>query len=127
MELQRWTNPHQPQTLQIGVFLLYIRAVFAILPFTDTTYDYWGPLASAIAAVVMVLGGLGIANEKRWGYRLAVGISALGVLPLVLWLIEEGPGVLVDFNFVIFAIFPIAQLIVLLHPMSREHQRIWFT
>ena len=29
--MRQWTNPSQPQTLQIAVFLLYINAVFALL------------------------------------------------------------------------------------------------
>lgn len=126
MELQRWTNPHQPQTLQIGVFLMYIRAVFVLLPGFLTTYSYWAQPVPVVAAVALVLGGLGIANNKRWGYRLAVVVTALGVYPLLRWLIEIGPRALVDFDFVILALFPVAQLIVLLHPLSREHQRIWF-
>ena len=31
MALTRWTNPSLPQTLQIGMFLLYIEAVFGVL------------------------------------------------------------------------------------------------
>ncbi len=127
MELQRWTNPHQPQTLQIGVFLMYIRAVFVLLPGFGTTYNYWAQPIPVIAAAALVLGGLGTANEKRWGYRLAVAVTAIGLYPLVRWLIDIGPEILIDFDYVVFAIFPIAQLIVLLHPMSREHQRIWFS
>lgn len=126
MELQRWTNPHQPQTLQIGVFLMYIRAVFVVLPGFLTTYDYWAQPIPILAAAGLVLGGLGTANNKRWGYRLAVGVTALGVYPLARWLIDVGPRAVVDFDFVLIALFPVAQLIVLLHPLSRNHQRIWF-
>ena len=127
MELHRWTNPHQPQTLQIAVFLMYIRAVFALIPGIGTTYSFWDQPVPVLAAAALVLGGLGIANSRRWGYRLAVAVTALGVYPIVRWFLELGVEVLVDFDFVVYAIFPIAQLIVLLHPMSREHQRIWFT
>src|SRR5437762_895098 len=31
MQTARWTNPSQPQTLVIAVFLLYINAAFAVL------------------------------------------------------------------------------------------------
>jgi hypothetical protein len=31
MAMRQWTNPSQPQTLQIAVFLLYMNAVFALL------------------------------------------------------------------------------------------------
>lgn len=105
---------------------MYIRAAFVLIPGFATTYSYWSQPIPALAAAMLVLGGLGTANGKRWGYRLAVGVTAVGVYPLVRWLIEFGPEMLVDFEFVLFAIFPIAQLVVLLHPISREYQRIWF-
>ncbi|MDZ7677168.1 MAG: hypothetical protein U5K29_01295 [Acidimicrobiales bacterium] len=127
METRRWTNPHQPQTLQIAVLLLYIRAVLGLL-LGGTVYQfYWGFEVNLLASIAMVAGGLGIANEKRWGYRLAVGITVLGLFPLVAWLWDFGPSILGEFRFVTIALFPIAQVVLLLHPLSRQHQRIWFT
>ncbi len=109
----RWTNPHQPQTLQISVLLLYFRAVFAVL----TGFAGVGILL----AVAMGAGAFGIANEKKWGYILAVAAS---VLP-VLWDIR----VLLASNLtvgLISLLFDGALLALLLHPMSRDYQRIWF-
>ena len=128
MELRRWFNPHQPQTLQTAVFLLYIRAVLAILPITSSTYGrYWGDGVAVIAGLVMALSALGIANDKRWGWRLAIAVTVVGIYPLVIWLIRLGPGVLGELDFLLLALWPTAQLALLLHPMSRDHQRIWFT
>src|SRR2546423_1401107 len=64
-EPRRWTNPSQPQTLQIAVFLLYINAFFALL----------GGLFSPIGLLLVAGGvgaGFGIANERKWGYGLGL-------------------------------------------------------
>jgi hypothetical protein len=126
MELRRWTNPHQPQTLQISVFLLYIRAAFAIVT-QWSIYSYWGLFGNLLAAAAMVFGGLGIANEKRWGYRLAVAVTALGIYVLIRVISIEGLSILFDLRFILLALMPAAQFALLLHPMSRQHQRVWFT
>lgn len=126
METRRWTNPHQPQTLQIAVILLYIRAALGLLLGGTTFAWYWGPGINILACIAMVVGAFGIANEKRWGYRLAVGVTLLGLLPLVAILVSD-PGVIGNVNFFLLALFPAAQAALLLHPMSRQHQRIWFT
>lgn len=115
METRRWTNPSQPQTLQIAVILLYLDAVFGII---------YGAAFNAIG-LVFVLGaaaaGFGIANERRWGYLLGVGIS---LLPFVLRLVL-GAGI-VGGSFINF-MFEIALVALLLHPQSRDYQRIWFS
>lgn len=126
METRRWTNPHQPQTLQIAVILLYISAVFAlILP--PSIYSYFGATANIAAAIAMAAGAFGIANEKRWGYQLAVGVTGLGLLILALIALREGPGIILDVGYLLLALFPVARFLLLVHPMSRQHQKIWFS
>lgn len=101
---------------------MYIRAAFAAL------FGYifaWFPLG-LIVVVAMVAGGYGIANERKWGYRLAVAVSVLALVPYVLVLAVDGLGALFDLNIIIFAMFPIAQFALLVHPQSRDYQRIWF-
>lgn len=117
---QRWTNPSHPQTLQIAVFLLYASAVFSVLYGTVFT-----PLGFLIAAGT-VFGGLGIANDKRWGYNLALVISVLGLLPFVILAASDGVTELLDPFVLIAMVFPVARFALLVHPMSREYQRIWF-
>jgi hypothetical protein len=113
METRRWTNPTQPQTLQIAVFLLYFDAFFAL-------FGGFGVLAIAVCGG-SAGAGYGIANDRRWGYtlglvmaffpfafRLALGMSMLG--------------------FSLFNLmFEIALVALLLHPQSRDYQRIWFS
>ena len=118
METRRWTNPSQPQTLQIAVFLLYFRAFFGVL----------GGLFGGAALLVLIGAGLaaaayGIANEKRWGYSLGVAAS---FAPAALRVLSGGPGELFSVN-PITLLFEIALIALLLHPQSRDYQRIWFS
>ncbi len=115
MEEFRWVNPHQPQTLYMGVILSYIQGVFAIL-----NYPILGPWAFVIL-VGLVGGGFGIANEKKWGYILAVATAVLQVAVVV------GRGAsLGNVSVLIELGFDVALVVLLAHPMSRSYQRIWF-
>ncbi len=121
MEGRRWLNQTQPQTLQIGVMLLYVNAALGLLSLII------GGAAGLFGIVIIaaeVLGGYGIANERKWGY--IVGVAA-AFLPLVLLIlaIVAGASVVLGLG-VIGVIFQIALVALLLHPQSREYQRIWF-
>jgi hypothetical protein len=121
MEGRRWLNQTQPQTLQIGVMLLYVNAALGLLSLII------GGAAGLFGIVIIaaeVAGGYGIANERKWGY--IVGVAA-AFLPLVLLIlaIVAGASVVLGLG-VIGIIFQIALVALLLHPQSREYQRIWF-
>jgi hypothetical protein len=122
METRRWTNPTQPQTLQIAVFLLYIEAVFGVL--FGQVFAFF-PLG-LLLVVGQAAGGFGIANERKWGYWLAVAIATLGLLPIVFAVVGDGVGAIFSISFIISMLFPVALFALLLHPMSRDYQRIWF-
>ncbi|HEY6532250.1 MAG TPA: hypothetical protein VIY72_08100 [Acidimicrobiales bacterium] len=122
METRRWTNPTQPQTLQIAVLLLYINAVFGVL-FGQIFVLF--PLGLALT-IGQAAGGFGIANERKWGYWLAVSVATLGLLPGVVTIAADGVGSVLDIGFLIGMMFPVALFALLLHPMSRDYQRIWF-
>jgi uncharacterized membrane-anchored protein YitT (DUF2179 family) len=116
METRRWTNPTQPQTLQIAVFLLYFNAVF---------YALFGGFRSPFGLAFIAgsaAGGFGIANEKRWGYNLGLVMS---FLPFVLRIAFGGVGAIFGAS-IINTMFEIALVALLLHPQSREYQKIWF-
>ncbi len=100
----------QPQTLQGAQFLLYLNAAFGLIYFLTRQDVLWlVPIVGAGAA-------FGIANEKRWGWYLGVGVS-------VLWLVIE----LVYFRFNIISIlFSVLLVVLLVHPMTRNYQKIWF-
>ena len=122
MEQKRWTNPSQPQTLQIAVFLLYANAVFGLLGFS-VLFAY-GPLLGLLSVVAYGASGFGIANERRWGYTLGVVVAALSVLAL---LSLFGLFDVLLSGAVITLLFDVALVALLLHPMSRDYQRIWFS
>ncbi|QGG95518.1 hypothetical protein [Actinomarinicola tropica] len=130
METRRWTNPHQPQTLQVAVILLYISAVFQLI-FPSWLYASFGArlgaaaLVSLLAAAAMGAGAFGIANDRKWGYNLAVAVTGVGVFELLIQLSGDLSRI-VSPSFLLLALFPVARFALLVHPMSRQHQRIWF-
>ncbi len=111
----KWVNPHQPQTLYMGVILCYIQGVFAIL-----SYPTFGPWVFVIL-LGLVGGGFGIANEKKWGYLLAVATAVLQV-----GVVLAIGGSLGHLSVLIELGFDVALVVLLTHPMSRSYQRIWF-
>lgn len=117
METGRWLNPRQPQTLQIAVFLFYFDAVFIAL-----RGGLFAPLG--IVFIAAYIGAAwGIVNERRWGYGLAIAVAAFGLLPYVLF-VSRGGNILGGDP--LGLMFAIAKVALLLHPMSRSYQRIWF-
>lgn len=100
----------------MAVILLYISAAFDVL-----FGGFANPLLLLLAAG-NVAAGYGIANERKWGYFLGVGVAGLAVLPYVFWLVAGG----LSTTLIISAMFPVAMLALLLHPQSRDYQRIWF-
>lgn len=114
MNERRFVNQHQPQTLLMGTVLCYIQAFFLLLSLSG---------AGILFAAGLGFGGYGIANEKRWGYGLATGTA---VLVVFLVLAFAGADVL-EFPLVLSFLFDVALVALLLHPQSREYQRIWFS
>jgi hypothetical protein len=97
--------------------LLYINAVFWLL------YLFEGAGLFGILAVGAIFAGLGIANEKRAGYWGGVAVASLNFLFLVLVLVGDGAANIFLFINILFAA---ALLALLLHPVSRSYQKIWF-
>jgi hypothetical protein len=117
METTRWTNPTQPQTLQSSVILLYVNAAFGIL------FGGIGLLPLALAAG-RVAGGWGCANERKWGYQLALAVA---ILPFAVLTLLGLDAIVSNFFAVLLSVaFDIVLLVLLLHPETRSYQRIWF-
>ncbi|MFZ0667306.1 MAG: hypothetical protein WAM97_16250 [Acidimicrobiales bacterium] len=113
MNRRKWFDSSQPQTLQIAVILLYINAVFGVI-------DAFGSLY-LLPILLEGLCGFGIANEKRIGYIGAIILSAVfAVLALTIFVIFGGFGALLN------VLFSVALVALLVHPMSRDYQKIWF-
>ena len=109
METRRWTNPSQPQTLQIAVFLFYINAFFGVV------YKMFTVPIGLLWIIGCIAAGFAIANERRWGYVAGIVVAAVGLLQGF-----YGGGV-------IGLMIGIALIALLLHPQSRDYQRIWFS
>lgn len=111
---RRWFPAHQPQTLQIAVALLYWNAVLSLL--FGLIQGGLGRL-SLVLMVFEVIGGFGVANEKKWGYWVAV---AAAFLPFALLAAGYfGASILT-------LLFEVALVALLLHPQSRSYYKIWF-
>jgi hypothetical protein len=118
METTRWTNPTQPQTLQSSVILLYLTAVI------DVVFGGLGAIV-LILGVGRVAAGWGCANERKWGYQLAVAVAALPFV--LLFLLNSVDDIADNLGRVLISFaFDILLLALLLHPQSRSYQRIWF-
>jgi len=133
MQTRRWLNPSLAQTLQIAVFLLYITGGFALLFGLDLGSLYFVARAHLwqlrdVIRIVVALGsvaaGYGIANERKWAYYLGIALAALPLVGDLLLCIDNHVSPLkLD---LITLIFQIGMFVLLIHPQSRDYQRVWF-
>ena len=116
---QRFFDQSQPQTLQIATFLLYLQAALLVLSFA-----IFSPLGLLLVAAYAG-GAYGMANGKKWGYALAVAVAVLGLAYLIIH--DRGSIDVLIRRDTLELMFSVALLALLLHPQSREYQRIWFS
>ena len=128
MTARTFVNPRQPQTLYISQVSLYITAVSALLFGASTGIIESLPIEYLVAFFLTIgaaLGAYGIANSRKWGYRLGVAAAiAPFVVRLEIWR-RVSLGEMIGWN-PIGLMFDIAILVALLHVESRNYQRIWF-
>jgi len=117
MAQHQWLDRTQPQTLQNAVILCYIDAGLGLL----SGLLGGGAGLFLLLAVLLGVGGFGVANEKRWGYWVAVVVGILVLLDALLVMVLA-PGL----SPVLSLLFAGVLVALLLHPMSRSYQRIWF-
>jgi len=108
---RRWINRMHPQTLASATMLLYIEGVFNLVR-GQTLF---------LVGIAMFPAAWAIANDKRWGWRLGVGAAAVAILIRLAWY-----GLTSPLSLAFALLFPVVLLALLVHPQSREHQRIWF-
>jgi hypothetical protein len=111
----QWLDKSHPQTLLSANMLLYF---FAGLWILEALLGVGNPFFGLLA-IPAIFAGLGIANEKKLGYWGGVAVAVVDVL---FWLWNLAPAV----NIVINLIFAAALVALLVHPMSRSYERIWF-
>jgi len=115
----QWLDRSQPQTLLYATMLLYFDAAWWVLMLLIGSSAFYFPLL----AIPAVLSGLGIANDKKLGYWGGIVVAALNVLMLLdLLYVLRGQAI----TFIISLIFGVALMALLLHPASRNYQKIWF-
>ena len=119
----KWLDRTQPQTLYIATLLMYINGGLSLIFIgTYRNVSLFGVhdgllLLELVLIAGQIGGGLGLANEKKWGYVLAVA-TAVVLLAATLFAFTGGS--------LITLIFQVALVALLLHPQSREYRRIWF-
>lgn len=120
--MNQWLNRSHPQTLQAGVILGYISAVFGLL-------GVGGRFFLLIVYLGLGAGAFATANNKRWGYLLlavcAVLAATFQILPLVISITRADAleSILWRLN---ATVFPTALAVAVLHLQSREYQKVWF-
>jgi hypothetical protein len=113
-EQMKFLNQGQPQTLWGATLLLYVNAAFGLL-------RVFSPIG-LLFVVALAAGGFGIANEKKWGFALGVAGAVLQLALFVLVL----RGEVFEFPYILTLMFDGLLVALLLHPESRDYQRIWF-
>ncbi|MSW99742.1 MAG: hypothetical protein F2694_08990 [Actinobacteria bacterium] len=140
MSKRRWYNPNVPQTLGIAQMLLYLDAfwlVLAVLFGSQETEIGSGGLIGMLLGVggiaAYVYGASGIANGEKRGYQVAVFASFLPLIRRVVLVVLAGASIAGNLSFIFLAgnvlnvMFEYALIGLLLHPMSRNHEKAYFS
>lgn len=112
----RWVDRTHPQTLYIATIFLYINAAFSLLGLIGIGASIF-ELFYLLYTAALVASGLGIANDKKLAYYLAIVVAVVPIAGLFLGIFGGG---------IINLIFEIALVVLLLHPRTREYVRLWF-
>jgi len=136
---RKWFDRMQPQTMQIATWLLYLNGFFALISFMDNR-DWigyarvdkgaFGTIIGILVVGSFIGGGFLMANDRKIGYKLAL-VAAFSPFALRIWVLWSYPGFSaidkITDNDTIGFIFEVALCGLLLHPQSREHQRLWYS
>lgn len=139
LDPRKWFDRVQPQTMQIATWLLYLNGFFALIGFMDKSdwigfaradKGLLGSLVGLLVVASFIGGGFLMANDRKLGYKLAL-VAAFSPFALRIWILGSFPG----YNIIdkitgkdtIGFIFEAALCALLLHPQSREHQRVWYS
>ena len=149
--MRRWVNPSQPDLLQIATFLGYFRGGFILLlgldfqfvvfPLSDVEVSGRGELSVTnwllrLGLPVLLIGGAYLMTQgRKIGWTMLLVGAALPVLGRLLLafgiylndsIANDVFGAESPFDYdVIGLIFEVALVALLLHPRSREYEKIW--
>jgi len=138
LDWRRWFDRMLPQTLQIGLWILYIEGAFALLGWLDGANDIYGlsrligglgGIIAPLAVAAHALGGVLMANGRRLGWYVAL-FAAFSPLILRTLIALRGTGLgltwIVTQDSLVNFVFEAALVALLLHPQSRNHAKAWF-
>lgn len=109
----RLYNRSLPQMLNTAQLLLYLNAVL------DLVFGFGG--LGILLPLVEAVGAFGLANEKKWGYWVAlVGAS----VPVLIYLLYISKGLF--FAGLVTILVRGIVVAFLIHPSSREYKRYYF-
>jgi len=143
-----WLNRSQPQTLYSAVLLCYFFAALLLLSGTrvdsqlardifegivslfasDRTAAELGdsiipPAVTVLLIGAFVAGGAGTAKGRRGGQWRCAGAAVYAGVATRGW----GARTSVELGVILRLMFRGLLLVLLFHPMSRSHRRVWFT
>jgi len=81
------------------------------------------PAITVLLAGAYVAGGAGTANERRWGHWLCSAAAIYAAIATLWW----GARTSFELGVIMRLMFDALLLVLLYHPMSRSHRRVWFT
>lgn len=109
-----------PQTLSMAVTLGYLGIAISVISGT------WLHPIGLLGVLLSFGATLGIANDKKVAWYVAVGLSSLGMLAVVAYVLISRGGALFNLDFLIGIAFPVAYFALLIHPISRSYVKTWF-
>jgi len=116
MDDRRFFNQQLPQMLQGAILFSYLNGAFSLLNLVT------GGGTLNLILVAGAFGAFGIANERKWGYRLCLvcAVLFLGLQLVFFWFAPFA------FSIMLSLLFSVFLLALLAHPVSRSYQRIYF-
>jgi len=140
MSKRRWYNPNVPQTLAIAQMLLYLDAFWLVIAVLfggrETAIGSGGLIGSLLGLAgiaAYIYGASGIANSEKRGYQVAILASFLPLIRRVVLVVLAGASIFGNLGFIFLAgnvlnvMFEYALIGLLLHPMSRNHEKAYFS
>ena len=140
MSKRRWYNPNVPQTLAIAQMLLYLDAFWLVIAVLFGGREsaigsggFIGGLLGLAGIAAYIYGASGIANSEKRGYQVAILASFLPLIRRVVLVVLAGASIFGNLGFIFLAgnvlnvMFEYALIGLLLHPMSRNHEKAYFS
>jgi hypothetical protein len=122
MESRRAVNPAMPTALVWAQLALYVGAAYAVgRGLAQLRFPGW----ELLIGCWQLLAAYGIANERRWGWRIAWSSAVASVLPSLDQFVRA-PALALRPDFLVLIVIPVFTVCCLGEPSARDFQRAWF-